>query len=42
MSIESDISGGISKFAALMFIFARTENLTCMYFKNSLLPMPNS
>lgn len=42
MLTKSDIAGGSSKFVALMFIFARTEDLSCRYFKNSLLPMPNS
>jgi len=32
MLTKSDI--GSSKFAALIFIFARTEDLSCMYFKN--------
>lgn len=42
MLTKSDIAGGSSKFVTLMFIFARTEDLSCRYFKNSLLPMPNS
>lgn len=42
MLTKSDIAGGSSRFVALMFIFARTEDLICRYFKNSLLLMPNS
>lgn len=42
MLTKSAIACGSSKFVALMFIFARTEDLSCRYFKNSLLPMPNS